>query len=220
MKDAQLRKSAVTSVSLTARALRLVPSAGQLVKEYGLTPTEAAFALSATGISGAAFVPVLSRLGDISGIRRLLLISLVFVGVENILCAVAQGPALLLTGRALVGINAALPLLYALPRLQSHDKGAVDRSSGLMTAAIGGGIAAPFLFGGVVIAAGGSVRKVLEIMTAFSLLLLVLAWLFVQDSDVRTKVTVDYFCAILMGAGLAASLWHSAKAAAGAGALL
>lgn len=186
-----------------SEALTLIPLAGHLGQEYGLSPTQVAFALSATGISGAAFVPVLARLGDIFGMRRLLLISLAFVVVGNIMCAVAEGPALLLAGRALVGVNAALPLLYAILRLQSRDKASVDRSSGLMTAAIGGGIAASFLFGGLVIEFGGSVRTVLEIMTGFSIVLAFLAWLFVQDSDVRSKVSVDYIGAVLMGTGLA-----------------
>lgn len=52
--------------------LTVVPLLGRPDSAVGMTATQSAGALSATGIIAAATVPVMSRLGDIFGMRPML----------------------------------------------------------------------------------------------------------------------------------------------------
>lgn len=88
----------------------LVPLLASVDREYGLTATQGAWALSATSIATASSIAVLSRLADIFGLRRLLMISLTMVVIGTLLCGLAQGPVVLILGRALAGVSAAPPI--------------------------------------------------------------------------------------------------------------
>ncbi|RJQ83672.1 MFS transporter [Amycolatopsis panacis] len=189
-------------ISADTETLSVVPLLGSLNETFHMSAAQGAWSLSATGIAGAAAVPLLARLGDIFGIRRLLLISLLLVVVGNVMCAVATGPTIFITGRTVLGMSAAYPLFYAVLRLRAATTGGVDRASGLMTAAMGAGISISFLLGGFVLQQGGTVRLVLWIMTALSALVFVLSWAFVPDSVTRTQPRVDYLGAVLVAGAL------------------
>ncbi|MCQ8835480.1 MFS transporter [Streptomyces malaysiensis] len=191
-------------ISADTETLAVVPLLGAINETFHMTPAQGAWSLSASTIAGAATVPLLARLGDIFGVRRMLLISLLFIVVGNIVCAVATGPSIYIGGRAILGISAAYPLFYAVLRLRAGTTGGVDRISGLMTAAMGAGIAISFLLGGFVLDQGGTVRHVLWIMTALSVLVLALAWAFVPDSTTRTRSSIDYLGTILVAGALSA----------------
>ena len=189
---------ALLAISADTQLLTIIPLLGRLEKSLGMSASQGALSLSITGIAFAATVPISSRLGDMFGFRRLLLVSVVLVVVGNIICASADDPIAFIAGRAVMGFSAALPLFYALLRLRADTIRGIDRYAGLMTGAIGAGIVVSFLLGGLVLQAGGTARDVLWVMTALSVLVLVLVWLFIPDSHTRTNVTVDYPGAILI----------------------
>ncbi|MFZ0976594.1 MAG: MFS transporter [Solirubrobacteraceae bacterium] len=190
--------------SLDTEQLTVVPLLGRLDSAVGMTATQSAWALSATGIMAAATVPVISRLGDIFGMRRMLLATLAVVAAGNILCAVAGGPTSFILGRAVIGVNAGLAIYYALLRGRSGSARVLDRYVGLMTVAVGAGLALSDVLGGTVIAVGGSVRVVLWIIAGASLAVLAVVWLLVEDVTTRTRVGVDVAGAALLATGLAA----------------
>ena len=190
--------------SLDTEQLTVVPLLGRLNSAVGMTATQSAWALSATGIMAAATVPVISRLGDIFGMRRMLLATLAVVAAGNILCAVAGGPTTFILGRAVIGVNAGLAIYYALLRGRSRSARVLDRYVGLMTVAVGAGLALSDVLGGTVLAVGGSVRVVLWIIAGASLALLAVVWLLVEDVPTRTRVRVDVAGAALLATGLAA----------------
>ena len=171
---------------------------------YHLSPTQGAWVLSATGIVAAATIPLLSKLGDIYGLRRLLLVTLVTVALGNVICALASGPTGFIFGRAIIGINAGQPLYYGILRARSHRKDEVDRYSGMMTLAIGVAVVLGFLFGGIIIQSGGSARLALWIIAGVSIALVGVVWLLVEEVPFRVRVSVDYLGAVLIGSSLAA----------------
>jgi MFS family permease len=124
-----------------AQGLSLIPLISNLEKTYALSPTQASWALSAPALVGAGFVPTLARLGDRFGMRRLILISLLVGVLANLLCAVAPSFALLVIARALLGVSAALPLIYAVLRARGTSERRTTRGVALITLAAGVGVA-------------------------------------------------------------------------------
>lgn len=189
-------------LSTAAESQTVLPLVGELAREYHLNPVQVAWSLSVTGIATAATVCGMSRLADLYGLRRLLLISLALVVAGNVVCTVAPGAPVFLLGRTLCGITAATPIFFALLRLRSTSTGRVDISSGTMTTVAGIGTGLSFLIGGLVLTGGGSARGTMGTMAILSLIVLVLAWIFVPDSDVRAQSKVDYLGSGLLGLAL------------------
>jgi MFS family permease len=184
------------------QSLSLIPLLPQLEKEYSLSPSQASWALSALTLAGAAWAPTLTRLGDKLGMRRLVLASLVVSVLGNLLSAVAHGFPLFVASRAVLGLSAAVPLIYAILRARSTSAGRTNRGVGVITVAIGIGIAVSYLLSGVIIQAHGSVRTVFWVMTALSVVTLAVAWLVLPDAHTRSAQSVDWGGAIGVSAGL------------------
>ena len=184
------------------QSLSLIPLLPQLEKEYSLTPSQTSWALAAVTLVGAAWAPTLTRLGDKLGMRRLVLAGLVVSVAGNLLSAVAHGFVLFLIGRAVLGLSAASPLVYAILRARSASERRINRGVGILTVAIGAGIAVSYLLSGVIIEANGSVRTVFWAMTALSAVTLVVGWWILPDAHVRSVDPIDWGGAIGVSAGL------------------
>jgi len=184
------------------QSLSLIPLLPQLEKQYRLSPSEASWALSAVGLAGAAWAPTLTRLGDRLGMRRLLLVSLVLSVLGNLLSAVAQDFPLFVASRALLGLSAAGPLVYAILRARSTSEHRTNRGAAVLTVAIGLGIAVSYLLSGTIINANGSVRTVFWVTTALSAVTLLIAWAIMPDSLVRSKSPIDWVGAAGVSVGL------------------
>ena len=184
------------------QSLSLIPLLPQLEKEYGLTPTQTAWALSAISLVGAAWAPTLTRLGDKLGMRRLVIASLIVSLVGNLLSAVSHGFVVFLISRAVLGLSAAAPLVYAILRARSTSERRTNRGVGILTVAIGAGIAVSYLLSGVIIEANGSVRTVFWVMTGLSAVTLAVGWWFLPDANARSVSPIDWGGAIGVSAGL------------------
>lgn len=184
------------------QALALIPLQGTLVGGYRLTADQASWTLSATAIATAASVPVMTRMGDRYGLRRMLLVSLGIVTFGQLLCSVAHSFTLLVVGRTVLGVSAASALIYSLIRENSKDSHGVNRAIGVLTSATGVGIATSFLFGGVILKLHGTVQTFFWIVTVLSALVWFLSFLFIQDSPLRAKSSVDWLGGALLGASV------------------
>lgn len=185
-----------------AQSLTLLPLLPQLEKEYSLSASQASWALSALTLAGAAWIPTLTRLGDKFGMRRLVLASLALSIVGNVLCAVAHNFPLFVASRALLGLSAPVPLIYAILRARSTSERRTNRGIGILTIALGVGVGASYLLSGLIIQANGSVRTVFWVMTALSAVALALTWWVLPDTHLRSEHPVDWGGAIGVSAGL------------------
>jgi MFS family permease len=86
-------------------ALPLAPRLPDLV---GASGTDTAWAVTATLLTGALATPVMGRLADVHGRRRLIVVALVLCTVGSAVSAVAGSLAVLLAGRALEGAAVAV----------------------------------------------------------------------------------------------------------------
>lgn len=105
----------------------------------GASLEDLSWLLTATLISGGVLTPVLTRLGDQFGVRRLLFVSLASMALGSLVCAVSDSLPLLIGGRVLQGGGmAVVPLGMAVLRRVAPFVVAM-RTGGLLSASMGVG---------------------------------------------------------------------------------
>lgn len=150
----------------------VVPLLPQFPRLMSVSPSTASWLITANLIAGAVSAPVLGRLGDMYGKRRMLLVALGMVGSGSLLGAIAPNIAVLLAGRVLQG--AAFGVI-ALGMSLMRDVLPADRVGsgvGLMSSSLGFGGAIGLPITGVVaqfanwrwLFAGAAVFAVLQIL--------------------------------------------------------
>ncbi|WP_335940321.1 MFS transporter [Streptomyces sp. PTD5-9] len=81
----------------------VVPLLPHIPRLTGATPAAASWLVTVTLLTGAVFTPVLGRVGDMYGKRRVLVASLLVLVLGSVLCAVSSHIGVLIAGRALQG---------------------------------------------------------------------------------------------------------------------
>src|SRR3954452_24702072 len=94
---------AAAGVTVSVMQTLIVPLIGELPGLLHAAPSDAAWAVTATLLSGAVVTPVLGRLGDLYGKRRLLLVSVALLVLGSLVCAPAHTLLPMIVGRALQG---------------------------------------------------------------------------------------------------------------------
>jgi MFS family permease len=123
----------------------VVPLLPQFPALLGTTPANVAWLVTATLVAGAVCAPLLGRLGDMYGRRRMLLLSLGLVVAGSVLGAVAPGVEVLIVARVLQGASlGVVPLGISIMRGVLPD-GRVGSGVALMSSSlgIGGAIGLP-----------------------------------------------------------------------------
>jgi MFS family permease len=171
-------------------------------------------------VCAAVWVPLLSRLGDIHGHRKLLRVSVSLFALGSIVVAAAPDFAVLLVGRVLqAGLLALLPLDMALVRDRLEP--AKARSGiGMLIGALTTGVSLGLVIASELSRALGSVSAVLWVPAAATVLCLAVPFLLVPESLRRARVRIDwtgtaglclFLVALLLGVGEGPSWgWGSA----------
>ena len=93
----------------------LVPVLPQLAVKMHTSATSTEWLLTATLLTGAVAVPVLGRLADLYGKKRVLAAALVIYLAGSLICAFTNDIAVMIAGRAVVGLSvAAIPIGISL----------------------------------------------------------------------------------------------------------
>lgn len=122
-----------------------------------------------------ATVVVAGRLGDLFGMRRMLLMGLAIFAVAALLCAVAPGLWPLIAARALQGLGAAFLMTLAMALMREHARDdRVGRAMGLLGTVSAIGTALGPSLGGLLVPATGW-RGVFAVQVPLAVLVLVLA---------------------------------------------
>jgi MFS family permease len=188
----------------------VVPLLPQFPALLGTSPANVAWLVTATLVAGAVCAPVLGRLGDMYGRRRMLLVSLGLVVVGSALGAVAPGVEVLIVARVLQGASlGVVPLGISIMR-GILPEGKVGGGVALMSSSLGIGGAVGLPLTGLVaehlgwrwLFAGAAVLCV-------GLLLLVRA--VVQEGPERSGGRFDLPGAIGLGAALVSLLLAISK---------
>ncbi|HEY3685799.1 MAG TPA: MFS transporter [Streptosporangiaceae bacterium] len=188
---------------LQAGVVPLLPIMG---KQLHITIGAASWLVTSSLLAGAVALAVISRLADLYGKRRMILVSLILVLVGCLICSVTNDYAVLIIGRVLMG--AQLPML-ALPEAIASDT-MPPRRAGLTIGAIhsgtGVGIAGGILLGALVGVHPAAWHWFFYIGTAITVLGIATTVAFVRDSPARARGGLDVTGAVLLSAALVALL--------------
>ena len=199
-----MRSLLILSIAALSYALAqttLIPALGTLSEDLHTSTSSVAWVLTAYLVAAAVFTPVMGRLGDMFGKRRMLVIALAVFGVGSIISALGTSLEVIVAGRVLQGIGGGIfPLCFGIIR----DEFPADRVSGSIglisaTAGIGGG--AGLILGGLIID-NASYHLIFWLGAAMAGLAAISTMLFIHESPLRTPGRVDIRGALVLGLGL------------------
>jgi predicted MFS family arabinose efflux permease len=188
--------------SLQLLQVGIIPLLPLIGKNLHIAPGSTSWLVTASLLSGAICLAVLTRLADVIGKRRVVVICLVLVFAGSILGCVAQSLVTLIIARVLMG--AVLPML-ALPEAIAADTMEPRRAQvtiGAIHSGTGIGIAGGLLLGGLAGAGDASWRTFFVVGAVASAIGIVCTLAVVRDSPQRAEGRVDLIGAALLSSGL------------------
>lgn len=179
----------------------ILPALPALAEHYGASLTATAWLATSFLLAAVVAVPLLGRLGDLYGKRRLIVVSLASFAAGSLLCAVTDWIGLAIAGRALQGFGAAVaPLMYALAR-DSFPPSFVPRAVGIVVGAASVGSAIGYLLSGLLVDHISAVA-IFWFLFALPVVLVMAVLALVPETSVRGGVRLDLPGAFLLGSGL------------------
>ncbi|RPK65573.1 Multidrug resistance protein 3 [Streptomyces sp. ADI96-02] len=136
---------AFAGITVAVMQTLLVPVIKDLPVLLDTDPADATWVMTATLLAGAVATPIMGRLGDLYGKRRMLLLSLAVMVVGSLVCASTDELVVMIAGRALQGFAmGAIPLGIGIMR-DELPRERLGSAMALMSSSIGvgGGLALP-----------------------------------------------------------------------------
>lgn len=179
----------------------VVPMLPRYPELLNTTPGNASWMATATVLAGAVATPLMGRLGDMYGKRRMLVISLGLLTVGSVICALSPSLAPMLAGRALQGAAAGvIPLGISILR-DELPPARMGTGIGLISATLGLGAGLGLLLGGFIVD-HLHWQMVFWVSTVMGALAITFVLLVVPESPLRTGGRFD----LVGGVGLSAVL--------------
>ncbi|GGU77545.1 MFS transporter [Streptomyces filipinensis] len=179
----------------------LVPVIKDLPQLLDTTPSNATWVLTSTLLSGAVATPIMGRLGDLYGKRRMLILSLAVMVVGALVSAVTSQLLTMIVGRTLQGFAmGAIPLGIGLMRdMLPREK--LGSAMALMSSSIGvgGGLALP---AAALVAQHTNWHALFYGAAGLGALSIVLTLLVVPESPMRAEGSFDLLGALGLSTGL------------------
>jgi MFS family permease len=181
----------------------LTPSLPTIAREFSISSGQASLILSSYIITGVALSPVVGKLGDIYGKKKLLGIVLVLYAACVSVTGFSPSYTFMVAARAFQGIGLTLfPLGMSLVR-EEFPREMVPRAQGFLSAMFGAGFAISLPIGAWVSNNYGW-RTTYHSAIPFVVLIAILVFLYVRESRYRRPNTkVDYVGASVLGTALA-----------------
>ncbi|MFF7982215.1 MFS transporter [Streptomyces sp. NPDC007901] len=203
---------ALAGIVVSLMQTLVIPIVPELPTLLHASASDTVWAVTATLLAAAVATPVVGRLGDMIGKRRMLLTSIVLLVSGSVVCALADSLVPMIIGRTLQGLAAAVvPLGISIMR----DALPADRLAGstaLMSASLGVG-GALGLPAAAFIADKWDWHILFWTSAALGAVAFALVLLIVPESKVRTGGRFDLAGALGLSAGLVALLLAVSKGA-------
>ncbi|MFD9782800.1 MFS transporter [[Kitasatospora] papulosa] len=192
---------AVCGVVVAIMQTIVVPLLPHIPDLTGATPEAASWLVTVTLLTGAVFTPVLGRVGDMYGKRRVLIASLGVLVLGSLLCAAGSQIGVLIAGRALQGAAiAVVPLGISILRDELPPERVLPAVA-LMSSSMGIGAAVGLPVAAVVIQ-NFEWHTMFWVSAAIGLLDIALVLRCVPESPIRSRGRFDALGAL----GLTATL--------------
>lgn len=192
----------------------VIPPLGRIAHDLAIPPDDASWIITATLLSSAVGTPIVSRLADLYGKRRFLIVTLICLILGSLVAAIGGTFPMLVLGRAISGVAVAL-MPIGISILRDHSTtGKIGGPVALMSAtmAIGNSLALPF---SGLIAEYFGWRMLFWIMCTLGALMLVGVFLVVPaDRGYATNSRFDYLGAVVLSVALVAALLVVSKGSA------
>ncbi|MCX4732363.1 MFS transporter [Streptomyces sp. NBC_01363] len=136
---------AFAGITVAVMQTLLVPVIKDLPALLHTDPSNATWVMTATLLAGAVATPIMGRLGDLYGKRKMLLASLAVMVIGSLICAFTEDLVVMIVGRALQGFAmGAIPLGIGIMR-DELPRERLGSAMALMSSSIGvgGGLALP-----------------------------------------------------------------------------
>ncbi|MFE6284287.1 MFS transporter [Streptomyces sp. NPDC057877] len=192
---------AFAGIAVAVMQTLLVPVIKDLPQLLDTAPSNATWVLTSTLLSGAVATPIMGRLGDLYGKRRMLVASLAVMVVGALVSAVTSDLLTMIVGRTLQGFAmGAIPLGIGLMR-DTLPRERLGSAMALMSSSIGvgGGLALP---GAALVAQHTDWHVLFYGAAGLGVLSIALTLLAVPESPVRASGGFDLPGALGLSAGL------------------
>ncbi|WP_407701464.1 MFS transporter [Thermomonospora echinospora] len=203
---------AVAGIVAALMQTLVVPLIGELPRLLHTSASNASWTVTATLLAGAVATPVIGRLGDLYGKRRMLLVCSVPLIAGSVVCALAGSVIPMIVGRGLQGVGMGMvPLgISALRELLPPQRlgSAIALISSSM--GIGGALGLPVA---AAVAENASWRALFWGSAALSALVAVLIWKLVPPTPAQASGRFDLVGALGLGTGLVCLLLGVSKGA-------
>ncbi|WP_131764932.1 MFS transporter [Candidatus Protofrankia californiensis] len=180
----------------------VVPALTEIAGQLHTTTATVSWAVTANLLAAAVLTPLLSRLGDLHGKRRVLLGVLAVVVAGSLLAAATASVPLLVLGRVLQGASYGIfPLAMGVLR----DEIRTDRltfAMAVVSGMLGLGSGLGVGLAGMLTRNHGDYHQIFWLATVAGFLALLLTAVAVPHRDSHASGTVDWFGAGLLGAAL------------------
>ena len=196
---------AVACVSYVLQQTLVVPALPTIQRDLHTTTTWTAWVFTGFLLTSAVATPLLGKLGDTYGKKRLLVIAMIIFAVGTVGAALATSITMLILARALQGAaGAVFPLAFGIVRDELPAE-KVGMGLGFLSATFGVGGGAGLVLSGVILQnMHWSWLFWFGAIPVVGALLLV--WRLVPESPVRTPSRIDWWGALTLSAGLSALL--------------
>ncbi|MFE0672073.1 MFS transporter [Streptomyces sp. NPDC058867] len=203
---------ALAGIVVSLMQTLVIPIVPELPKLLDAPASDTAWAVTATLLAAAVATPVVGRLGDMLGKRRMLLVSAALLVVGSLVCALSDSLVPMVVGRVLQGLaSGVIPLGISIMRDELPAE-KLASATALMSASlgIGGALGLP---AAALIADNFDWHVLFWVSAALGAAATVLVLLFVPESQVRGGGRFDLVGGLGMAAGLVCLLLGISKGA-------
>lgn len=194
---------ALATAGVTAAIMQtvVVPLLGQLPDIFSTSPSNTSWVVTTTLLVSAISTPVLGRLGDMFGKKRVMLGCSASMVAGSLLCMFSTSISLMITGRALQGVGMAMIALgvSAMRDLLPAEK--LNSSIALMSASLGTGAALGLPLSAFIIQLTNW-QTMFAIVSVLSLLVGILILALIPRNDPEGVGTFDYLGGVGLSVGL------------------
>ncbi|OMI40291.1 putative membrane transport protein [Streptomyces sparsogenes DSM 40356] len=192
---------AFCGIAVSVMQTLVVPLVGELPQLLHTSSSNASWVITATLLAGAVSTPVMGRLGDMFGKRRMLVVALGLLVVGSLVCAVTSELVVMVIGRAIQGgAMGAIPLGISIMRDELPPR-KLGSAMALMSSSLG--IGGAFGLPAAAFVAQHTNWHVLFYGAAgLGALAVALVLIVVPESSVRTPSRFDAVGALGLSAGL------------------
>ena len=192
---------AIGALAFSLAQTTVIPAIPELMKGLHTDENGVTWTLTAYLVAASVFTPLVGRMGDIYGKRRLLVLALAAFALGSVVAAVSSDLWVVVAGRVVQGVGGGIfPLCFAIIR-DEFARDRVARGVGLMSAVAGIGGGLGLVLGGFIVDFT-SYHWIFWLGAAMGAAAAVASEFLVPESPIRTPARLDLRGAAVLGVGL------------------